>query len=220
MAKCSLLGWYPNRSVEGPKRSSFRINVSREDPRRYRIAIIPVEKAKGNLKRKYGASIKRQGYVGTPPLLLSTRPELASVLGSFYAPEMETKRLLSMEVWQQIMIVVASANQCQYCATSHGYYSEVFLGTDKEKLVALFSGDWKAAGIDNRTAKLLEYARKLTLHPYAITDMDIQVLREAGYKDAEILEATVVICNCNAANRLVSALSGTPIPELAARYMI
>ncbi len=123
-----------------------------------------------------------------------------------------------MEVWQQIMIVVASANKCQYYASPHGYYSEIPLGIGSDKLVALYGGNWEAAGIDKLTRALLEYARKVTLNSYAITDEDIQTVRKAGYDDAQILEATVVTSQCNAANRLVSSLSGTPLPEPATRY--
>lgn len=197
----------------------FWVDISKEDPRHFRIGVTTLDKATGELRKKYNESLAKQGYIGTPTLLLSTRPELQSVMGSFYSPEIEGKRRLPMEIWQEIMIVVASANKCQYCASSHSYHSEIFLGVGSNRLVALWEGNWEAAGVDERTKLLLEYARKVTTCSYAITDRDIEVLRKAGYDDSEILEATVVTCSCNAANRFVSALSGTPIAELAARYL-
>lgn len=139
------------------------------------------------------------------------------MIGSFYATEMEGKMRLPIEVWQQNMIVVASANKCQYCASSHSYYSEIFLGIGSDKLVALYEGNWEAAGINKGTKALLEYARKVSLSSYGITNEDIQTIIKAGYDDAQIPEATVV--TWHAANRLVSSLSSTPILELATRYL-
>jgi uncharacterized peroxidase-related enzyme len=202
------------------RKGKFKVELSEEDPRSFRIEVITPERATGRLKRSYRKSLAEKGYVGTPALLLSTRPELRSVLGSFYAPEMEEKRRLSPKVWEMIMVVVAGANQCQYCATTHSYNAERYLGESRKSMAALLSGDFKGAGMDERTTKLLEYARKLTLRPHAVTSSDIQALRDSGYNDAEILEATVVTCSCNATNRLVSALSGTSFPELVDRYSV
>lgn len=183
------------------------------DSRRFWVDVIGINEAKGELKRRYAKSVQRQGYVGTPPLLLSTRQELRSVLGAFYSPEMEGKRLLPMAVWEQLMVVVARANQCQYCAATHTLHAEKDHGVNHRRLEALLSGDWKRAGLDYKTAKLMEYAKKVTLRPYAVEESDIAELREAGYGDPEILEATVVICNCNATNRLVSSLSNGSVPD-------
>ena len=53
---------------------------------------------------------------------------------------------------------------------------------------------------------LLDYAVKLTREPWAMTQTDIQVLRETGWSDAAILDLNLVASYYAFVNRLADGL--------------
>lgn len=67
--------------------------------------------------------------------------------------------------------------------------------------------------IDEGTKALLRFAEKVTRHAYRVTESDIASLREMGFSDEGILEATYVIGWFNMYDRLADAL-GAPVEHL------
>jgi len=55
---------------------------------------------------------------------------------------------------------------------------------------ALRSGDLDAAGLDRAHRLLLEFVETITRHAYRVTDEQVQGLRDAGWTDEQIAEAT------------------------------
>lgn len=108
---------------------------------------------------------------------------------------------------------VSMLNQCQYCVEHH------FAGM-KRLMAATNSGEAKADAIysalklndlandiftpADRAA--LSYARTLTLQPSALNEKSIQLMRDAGYDDGEILEINQVSAYFSYANRTVLGL--------------
>ncbi|MBI2821953.1 MAG: peroxidase [Acidobacteria bacterium] len=73
-------------------------------------------------------------------------------------------------------------------------------------MVEKVKGDWRAAGLDPETCALLEFAEKLTLDPRQVAQADLEALRASGFGDAEIIDATLIVCLFNFMNRLTHAL--------------
>ena len=63
-----------------------------------------------------------------------------------------------------------------------------------------------AAARNPRERALLEYARKLTLTPAAVTAADVDSLRSQGLGDRDILDAVQVIAYFNYINRVADGL--------------
>jgi alkylhydroperoxidase family enzyme len=61
---------------------------------------------------------------------------------------------------------------------------------------------------------LLVYAEKLTREPAAITDGDIEVLRDHGFDDAQLWEATFTVAIFNLFTRMAEAFDIAPPPEM------
>lgn len=78
---------------------------------------------------------------------------------------------------------------------------------------ALRAGDLKAAPVTPAERALLEYVETLTRHAYRITDSQVQGLRDAGWNDAQIAEATYVGALFNLFVRLADAFDIHPPPE-------
>lgn len=67
--------------------------------------------------------------------------------------------------------------------------------------------------IDVSQKTILNFAEKMTRHAYKITETDIELLREKGLGDNEILEVVCIIGWYNMFNRVVMAL-GLPVEEI------
>ena len=87
--------------------------------------------------------------------------------------------------------------------------------TGDEKLTAEFATNWRTYELDEKTRTLLAYAEKLTKTPSQIEDGDVDALREAGWSEDGVYEATALISFFNFSGRLEAA-SGLPPDEVPA----
>jgi alkylhydroperoxidase family enzyme len=77
---------------------------------------------------------------------------------------------------------------------------------------ALRDGDLDRAEVTDAERLLLRYVETLTRHAYRITDSQVQGLRDAGWSDAQIAEATYVGALFNLFVRLADAFDIHPPP--------
>ncbi len=87
--------------------------------------------------------------------------------------------------------------------------------TGDEHLSAEFATTWPTYDLDEKSRTLLAYAEKLTKTPDRIEDGDVDALREAGWGEDAIYEATALISFFNFSSRLEAA-SGLPADEVPA----
>ena len=110
---------------------------------------------------------------------------------------------------ETIGVQVSMLNECSYCARHHsaglkrnlsgepGRFEAIAEELIRDEPGPLFSEAERAA---------LNYVRKLTKDPGAITIGDIDKMRDAGLKDGEILEINQVAAYFAYANRTVTGL--------------
>ncbi len=85
--------------------------------------------------------------------------------------------------------------------------------TGNEHMAAEFASTWQQYDLDEKTRALLTYAKKVTEAPAMIGDSDIDSLREAGWDEQGIYEATALISFFNMSGR-IEAVSGLPPDEI------
>lgn len=66
--------------------------------------------------------------------------------------------------------------------------------------------DWREMELTKAEYAMLEYAEKLTLTPSAISEADVQKLRDAGWTDRDILDIVHVCAYFNFRVRVVDGL--------------
>lgn len=81
---------------------------------------------------------------------------------------------------------------------------------------ALRDGRLEELPISDAERLLLDYVKTLTLHAYRITDTQVDGLREAGWTDEQIAEATYDAALFNLFVRLADAFDIHPPPILDA----
>ncbi len=82
--------------------------------------------------------------------------------------------------------------------------------TGLEHLDHEFATTWPLFDLDSKTRALLTYAKKLTETPAAVEDADFEALRDAGWDEDGIYQATALISFFNFSGRLEAA-SGLPM---------
>jgi len=87
--------------------------------------------------------------------------------------------------------------------------------TNDEHLTAEFATTWRNYDLDEKTKTLLAYAEKLSKAPSQIEDADVDTLREVGWSEDAVYEATALISFFNFSGRLEAA-SGLPPDEVPA----
>lgn len=72
--------------------------------------------------------------------------------------------------------------------------------------MATLAGDWRRSDVADRLQAILAYAEKLTLHPAAVREEDLEPLRASGLDDRGILEVVEVTAYYNFVNRMADGL--------------
>lgn len=87
--------------------------------------------------------------------------------------------------------------------------------TGDEHLTGQFATTWRTYELDGETRTLLEYAEKLTKCPGEIEDADTDAMREAGWSEEGVYQATALVSFFNFSGRMEAA-SGLPPDEVPA----
>ena len=82
--------------------------------------------------------------------------------------------------------------------------------TGNEHLSPSFTTTWRTYELDDKTRTLLEYAEKLTEAPGLVQDEDVRLLRDAGWDQQAIWEATALVALFNLTGRMEAA-AGLPM---------
>lgn len=109
---------------------------------------------------------------------------------------------------EMIGLVVSSTNGCSYCLTTHSDYLRGITGDPV--WVDKLCYNYRSAELTPRQRALCDFAYFLTVSPREITTDQADRLREAGFNDHEILEASFVVGFFNYTNRWVAVIDPKP----------
>ena len=112
---------------------------------------------------------------------------------------------LTMEEIQHVGILVSQANGCPYCTAAFCTILNYGLGTAED-----YVGDLLQQGLDavdgDRLKSVLEYALQVNQVPGAVTDAQIDALRQHGLTDKGIVQLTHIVSDFSSYNTLNLAL--------------
>ena len=83
----------------------------------------------------------------------------------------------------------------------------------KKKALAM-KEDFRTADLSPQDRAMMEYAEKITLAPWTVTEADVESLRASGWSDVQILEIATVSSYRNYIARVASAL-GVEVDDAA-----
>ncbi len=174
----------------------------------FRIDSIQEEKAEGRVKKIYAELNDSMGIVPNVFKVLSLWPEGLELYMEMFKSMMLADTGLTRSIKEMIASTVSKINQCNYCLGHHKNFMNQFgvSSTVAEQIV----NDPQSANISEAEKRLLSYVEKVTRHAYKVTDADVEGLKEIGWSQEEILEATLVTSLFNSINRFADALGVHP----------
>ncbi len=174
------------------------------------IKVVSPQQASGRLEKIYQRVQAPDGQVDNVMQAHSLRPHtLAGHMAVYKAVLHHSSNLLPEWYLEAIGVLVSTLNGCTYCAGHHAAGMERLLkaeSLDSRAYISALARNQPAEPFTPREQLGLAYARKLTDTPGQIEVTDINVLRDAGFDDGEILELNQVAAYFAYANRTVSGL--------------
>lgn len=134
-------------------------------------------------------------YANHPPLLRANWEKVKAVMMTGH---------LRRKVKEAIALLVSRDNSCTYCVAAHtaGLQS---LGMTVDQIAAL-EQSLDSADFDAKEKAIIDLARQSNRNPLRISDSLFSTLREAGARDAEIVEALGVMEVFTSFNKFLDSL--------------
>ncbi len=90
---------------------------------------------------------------------------------------------LGSKLGEQIAVLVADINRCEYCLAAHTVLGQK-AGLSAEQMASAQAGHAN----DARTQAALDFAAKLVKNRAQVSQRDVQAVRDAGFNDEDIAE--------------------------------
>jgi len=168
--------------------------------------IEPAE-AKGELREVYAELEHHRGKVANILKAHSLRPSALRAHLNLYMDLMFAPGGLSRRQRELIAVVVSRENACRYCVAHHREALARYID-DADLLEAIARGaDTRELASADRA--LCDYAIELTRVPDLVEEPNVSALRKAGFADADVLLANLIVAYFNFVNRIALGLGVT-----------
>lgn len=164
-----------------------------------------------DLQKLFAKARENLGFVPNVFRAYAYRPQRLSAWFAHYRQLHEPTDNLSAADREMVAVVASMANGCVYCLVAHGADLAAALGDRIE--ADRITLDWRRAGLDERRARICEYAEKLTVRPRECDAADLDGLREVGLSDEEIWDVIEITAMYNFTNRMAMATGQLPNRE-------
>jgi uncharacterized peroxidase-related enzyme len=176
-----------------------------------RLHVPDEEDVPAEVKELWALPLEKLGFVPNVLRVFALRPKHLLGWWAYYDELLRGESGLTKAQREMIAVVVSVANHCHYCIVSHTAALRKL--TKDPDLVDRLATGYKYADLDPRDRAMLDFAVKLTEASDRCTDGDVQALRDAGWKDEEIMDIAQVAAMFNFTNRLASGLGWVPNRE-------
>lgn len=146
-----------------------------------------------------------------PHLMANNPPVFKAALGHF--TEVMYGGNLDVDLKQLAFVVVSQANECAYCAATHGDELVNTFGLPETYLEAIAERNY--AEFTDRQRAVAEFARQGATDPKRTTKDHVEALRATGFDDADVLELLTVVAQAAFANTIVDAMNILPNDQSA-----
>ena len=160
----------------------------------------------------FEADVTCDGYVNNSTRVWCWRPDLLASFQALRADLLAESSLSPREV-AVMVAATAAARGDAYCALAWG--SRLAELSDEMTAARVLQG--RDANLSGREAALADWCRQVVRDPNATTKDGVVRLRNAGFSDQEIFEATTWTAFRMAFSTINAALGATPDPQLAAK---
>ncbi len=173
------------------------------------IKTLSYSEAEGRLRKLYDRVKGPDNNVDNIMMAHSLRPHSMEGHMALYKNVLHhSANSLPKSLLEILGVYVSLLNGCDYCVEHHFQGLQRLLGDEQRGVAireALEAGNPDAA-LSGRELAAANYAKTLTLDPRSLGSHDVQVLRDTGLDDGQILEINQVVSYFAYANRTVLGL--------------
>ena len=176
------------------------------------IRTVPYEEATGKLRLLYDRIKGPNNYVDNIMLIHSLRPHSMEGHMALYKNVLHhSGNTLPKWLLESIGVYVSLLNGCTYCVEHHYAGLERLLKDDERSQAIRVALEAKMPEqvFQGRELAIMRYAHVLTVTPAGTDESLLEVMRQAGLNDGEILEVNQVVSYFAYANRTVLGLGVT-----------
>jgi uncharacterized peroxidase-related enzyme len=154
---------------------------------------------------------EKSGFVPNVFLVLANRPEEFRAFFAYHDALMEKEGGLTKGEREMIVVATSGLNQCLYCVVAHGALLRI---REKNPLLAdQVATNYRRADVTPRQVAMLDFAVKVSLRAYEVSDSDFAELRRHGFSDEDVWDIGAIAAFFSLSNRMASLTNMRPNDE-------
>ena len=164
-----------------------------------------------DIRERILAVQEKSGFVPNVFLALAHRPDEFRAFFAYHDALMEKEAGLTKGEREMIVVTTSGLNQCIYCVVAHGAILRIL---ERNPLVAdQLATNYRKADITPRQKAMLDFAVKVSLQAYEISDADIDDMRQHGFSQEDIWDIGAISALFALSNRMANLTSMRPNDE-------
>ena len=154
---------------------------------------------------------EKTGFVPNVFLVLAHRPDEFRAFIAYHDALMEKESGLTKGEREMIVVTTSGLNQCIYCVVAHGAILRI---REKNPLLSeQLATNYRKADINPRQKVMLDFAVKVSLRSYEVSDSDIEKMRQHGFSMEDIWDIGAISALFSLSNRMADLTSMRPNDE-------
>ena len=154
---------------------------------------------------------EKTGFVPNVFLVLAHRPDEFRAFIAYHDALMEKESGLTKGEREMIVVTTSGLNQCIYCVVAHGAILRI---REKNPLRSeQLATNYRKADINPRQKVMLDFAVKVSLRSYEVSDSDIEKMRQHGFSMEDIWDIGAISALFSLSNRMADLTSMRPNDE-------
>lgn len=147
------------------------------------ISTVSEDEAQAGVKRLYDQNREAMGYVPNYVKAFSHRPDVMEAWGQLLG---SIKANMDLRRYELVTLAAARALKSSYCMLAHGSVLRQKFYTPEQ--LEQIARDYQAAGLTAAEVAMMAYAEQIARDATAVTQADIDALRDHGFSDPEIFD--------------------------------
>lgn len=166
-----------------------------------RVSPVMEQKAPAQVKQTFDNIQKKLGRVVNMFRNLANSPEALNAYLQW--SEFAERTSLPKQLREEIALVVAQANNCNYCLSAHSTTAKLSGLQDQEIISAR-----KGQSQDKKWQAILKFCKSVVDKRGSVSDQEVQELKGFGVSDKELCEI-VMVCNLNLFTNYFNKITNT-----------
>lgn len=176
-----------------------------------RFPVPTLDEMPQDIRERLLAVQEKAGFIPNVFLTLAHRPEEFRAVMAYHDALMDKPGGLTKAEREMIVVATSNANQCLYCVVAHGAILRI---RAKNPLIAdQVAINYRKADITPRQKAMLDFAMKVALEAFAVSDADLATLAGHGFGQEDAWDIAAIAAFFAMSNRLANVTSMRPNAE-------